>query len=186
MTTIPMEPPNPHEVAVLNHIAQLRLIQDSIAGYGFIGGQRRQSLKSSAAIPDRFLEAVAAALDASLHLATSSKVTGAQLRDVIAFARAFNSLADELEIVARGLRHTIAVRRGELARLGLRAYRIARSLDLPSEAQQLVPHIKEMKRTLGRGRPNKPVPVVPAPPPVPPTPTPIAAEPTVKKAGGDR
>lgn len=193
MSTIPPEPPNPHEVAVNSHLSALRLIQESIAGFGFVGSNRRRGLNPAAAVPDRFLEAVAAALDASLHLATSAKVTGSQLRDVIAFARAFASLADELELLARGVRHTIAVRRGELTRLALRTYRIARSLDLPTEADQLVPHVREMKRALGRGRQPKPVPVVPAPRPIPPStaPTQPASEGSSKevtaefKAGRD-
>lgn len=174
MTAIPLESPNAHEVAVKAYIEQLRAMQESIAGYGFVSSKHRRSINAAATVPDRFLEAVAVACDAVAHLASGSLVTGAELRDTVAFARAYTSLADELERLARGMRDTVAVRRSDAGSRALRAYSVAKSYNRPSDLEPLIPHLREMQRALGRGRPSSRTasPVPPVPTPVPTTPDP--------------
>lgn len=170
MSEFPPEPPNAHEAAVAAHIGLLRSIQANIPGFTHIGKSRQQSLNSAASVPDRFLEAAAAACDGSRHLAIASKVGGPELRDIVAFSRAYATFAEELMVLARGVRHTIAVRRSALARNALRAYRVAKSFDIPAEAEPLAPHLQEMKRALGRGRRAKSTTApVPQPSPAPST-----------------
>lgn len=175
MSTIPPEPLTPHEITAQAMMMQLRETVQGIAGYAFVGRGQRRKLNTAASLPDRFLQSVAVACDASSHLAGSSQITGSELRDTIAFARAYTSVADELEVIARGLRDTIAARRGDVGQRALRAYSMAKSINRPSDREVLIPHVNEMKRALGRGRRSKNT--VPGAPPVAPAPPTAPAKP---------
>ncbi len=85
------------------------------------------------------------------------------MRDVIEFAAAYGSVAEELEGVAKGIRNTIAARRSEVGVAALQAYAIAARMAKIREHAALIPHVGEMKRTIGRGRGR----AVPKPSPTP-------------------
>src|SRR6185503_19537835 len=75
---------------------------------------------------------------------------------------AFSEVADELELLARGMRYTIALRRSDAGTTALKAYGVAKSLNRPRKAP-VVPHETNMRRTLGRTRGRKvPAPAAPA------------------------
>src|SRR5688572_33168645 len=112
MSTIPLEAPNPHEVAVQGFMTQLRAMQQAIPGYTFVGTQTQASLNATAAVSDRFLELIGLAWDNSPQFAQASEVTGPEARDLVAFHRAYTTLLNFLEVLTRGLRHTLIVRRG--------------------------------------------------------------------------
>jgi len=79
---------------------------------------------------------------------------------------AYESVADEAEAFARGIRHTIAIRRAAVATDALQAYDIAKGLARKPEGAGLASHIGDMRRTLGRsGRKRKNGNNVPAQPP---------------------
>jgi hypothetical protein len=150
MTTIPDTPTPSHEETAQAMLTQLRKLAQSIPGFTFVPPVFRRRLTASASVPDDFLQSIGVACDATPRLATASEITGAELRDTITFSRQYNSVADELELLMNGIRGTIAVRRSEVGRRALRAYEIAKRLDHPEDRERLVPHIEDMKRTLGR------------------------------------
>jgi hypothetical protein len=152
MSTVEPLPITSHEEAAQKILIELRLIAKSVAGYTHVPVARFRKISTTAAVPDDFLQACAVACDANAQLAAASDVTGAELRDVIGFSRAYLSVADELELLARGLRGTVAVRRGEIAQRARRVYSMAKSMNLPVDRDRLVPHITEMKRTLNKTR----------------------------------
>jgi hypothetical protein len=173
MTTIPPETPIDFEQASAVLLIQVRQLTQSIAGFGFLTKSRRRQITTSASVPDAFLKSTAVACDAQPALGTAAQISSTELRQAIEFTRAFRSVADELELLAKGLRDTVAEHRFDVARRALRVYTLAKTFDGPSDRVMLVPHLKNMKRDLGRSRtklPVEPDPLlpVPAPPPLPP------------------
>lgn len=165
MSTIPPTPINHEEIANAIMI-QIRELAQSVPGFTFAAKGRRRKITAAASLPDSFLEAVAVACDASPHLASSSQVTPAELREAINYGRAFTSVANELSVMTRGFLDTVAEHRNEVGQRALRAYSIAKSINRPEDRELLIPHLANMQRALGRGRPTKRA-VAPAPPTAP-------------------
>jgi hypothetical protein len=171
MTTIP-ETPSPvltHEEAAQSILLQFRRLTESIPGFSYLSIKGRRRITAAASLPDAFLQAVSVACDANPRLATTSEITGAELRDTIDYSRHYLSVADELDILAAGLRGTVAVRRSEPGRRALRAYEIAKRMNLTTDSQSLIPHLADMQRTLKRGS-RKTKRTQPEPPAAEPTP----------------
>lgn len=150
MTTIPPEIPILHDETAKAMMTTLRNLAQSIPGFTFVSPDRRRKINVSASLPDEFLQAVAIACEASPHLASATEVDGAELREAISFGRAFSSLADELELVARGIRGTVALHRAEVGVRALRAYALAKNINRPDDREVLIPHITNMRTALGR------------------------------------
>ena len=151
MSTIP-DQPSPHEETAQAMLVQLRQLAHSIPGFTFVPARRRRQLSAAASVSDDFLQAVSVACDAQPRLASTGEITGAELRDMVSFARQFTSVADELVLLADGLRGTVAARRSEVAQRALRVYSNAKRIQRPEEKERLVPHLADMKRTLAKGR----------------------------------
>lgn len=158
------ETPTPHSEAAATLVNQLRALMTTISGFGFVTKTQRRRLNASAAVPDAFLLQVAQALDASTEFATAARVQGVDLRDAVNFSNAFAPVATELQLFARGLLETIAVRRSDAGDRALRAYNVAKSFDRPSQRALLVPHLRDIKSSLKRGR-RKASTTLPEPPP---------------------
>lgn len=119
-----------------------------------------------AALPNDFLIAATTAVDSSNVLQSATQFDTDAVRQAVEFTEAYESVANEAEAFARGVRHTIAIRRAEAATDALQAYDIAKGLARKPEGASLASHISDMKRTLGRtGKRRKPN----APAPLPPT-----------------
>lgn len=65
---------------------------------------------------------------------------------------AYLPLADGLERFARGIRHTVGLRRAKIGRFGASAYIIAKSLDLLGDISLSVPEVEAMKRAFSSRR----------------------------------
>lgn len=175
MTTIPEIPIADFEQFSAALLIQMRQIAQSINGFGFITTARRHAIANSASVPDAFLKSTAIVCDAQPELGISAGITSEELRKVIDFTRAFNSVADELELLARGLRDTVAEQRFSVADRALHVYALAKTFNRPGARVMLMPHLKTLKRDLGRSRtkviePPPETPATPAPPPLPPPP----------------
>lgn len=164
MTTIPDSPMLPHAQAAQSLLLQLRQIAQLVQGFTHVTSERRRRIGVVSAIPDEFLHAVSVACDAHPRLAAASEVTGAEFRDTIHFAREYLSVAEELEILARGLRGTVAERRHESAQKALRVYITAKRINHLERRETLIPHLAEMKRALGRTGLRRAKPPEPPPP----------------------
>jgi len=71
--------------------------------------------------------------------------------------RAFNTLADQLELVARGVRASSAEQAADVGRRALSTYGTARIVNRHSVLTVAVPHFENMRRALGRsGRKKRP------------------------------
>jgi hypothetical protein len=152
MSTIPEQSPSPHEETAQAMLVQLRQLAHSVPGFAFIPARRRRQLSASASVSDDFLQAVSVACDAQPRLGPSGEITGAELRGMVTFSRQYNSVADELVLLAEGLRGTVAVLRSDVCRRALRVYANAKRIESPEEMEKLIPHLADMKRTLGRAK----------------------------------
>jgi hypothetical protein len=168
--------PNQYEKDAQEILVQIRALMQKVRGYGFVTKSHRKRLTPAAALKDPYLLSVAVAMDASADLAQATGITGAEIRDIVNFCNAFLPVVDEMRLAAAGLEQTIQTQRGEGGQKCLKAYSMAKSFNRPgADGALLVPHIADMKRTLGRGR-KKPASL--------PAPTePVAPQPA-KKAGG--
>jgi hypothetical protein len=153
MSVIPES--NSLEVEAQNLVRQIRALLHAIPGFGVLSSERRAELNGrNQTVSDRYLESVAVALDASLHLSDAAQATSADVRHAVRFAQAFLAVADELTLLARGLRDTVLAKRGDAVNRGLAVYAIAKTINRPGDRELLIPHVDAMKRTLGRGRPR--------------------------------
>jgi magnesium-transporting ATPase (P-type) len=168
MTTIPDVPiPNsPRAEMARQMVAQVRTLIESLEGFVFMTSSERLRVNTSSNVSDRFLIAVAVALEASEPLTISTRLTPAELREIVAYSQAVVGLADELERLTRGVRDTIKLRRAEVATEALRVLSIAKKMNRPGDRQELVSSVEHMQRALGRGRKKA------APKPAEPNPSP--------------
>ena len=164
MSTIPDTPVN-HELDAKAHIATVRQLAKSIQDFAYAAPGRRAKIHTTASVPDAFLLTTATACDAAPEFSSAVQLTGSQLRQAIDFQRAYIELADELELIAKGLRDTLAEHRFKIGNLALRAYSIAKGFARPTDSATFIPHLKNMKRDLGRSS-SKTTPT-PDPAPVP-------------------
>ena len=93
-----------------------------------------------------------------------SAITPAEIRATIADSRLLISLADQLELIARGVRETNADRRADVGKRALIAYGVAKAVNRHLDLVVTVPHLANMRRTLGRAGRRKRVESAPEPP----------------------
>jgi hypothetical protein len=154
-------------------LTELRSAIEKMAGFTHSAKTRRQKNSVSAAVEDGFLLAVAAACDKYPELASGGQITGAEIRDLIAFTNAYAVVIQELAMLSRSVADTIAERRAAVAQKCRRVYQLAKSINRPEDRETLVPHVTAMQKYARRGgRPKRlatpPVAPVAAPLPVAP------------------
>lgn len=147
-------------------LQKLRDLRDAVPGYTpENAGGRKHVLGIKASLPNEFLVAASVAIDSSNALKAATQVDTDAVREAVEFTQAFETVADEAEAFARGVRHTIALKRAAAANDALQAYDIAKGLARKPEGASLASHIGDMRRTLGRtGRKKKAANGVPQPP----------------------
>ncbi len=134
-------------------IKRIRAIASEIPDFKQLATVKVRRLTANAHLHDGFLNAVGNAIDSSPSLQTAvGSTTPDQIRQNVDFATAYGAVAEELEGLARGIRNTIAAKRSEIANAALQAYAIAGRMAKLDEHARLIPHVTEMKKTLGRGR----------------------------------
>jgi len=151
MTTIP-DVPQSHTDAARQLLLAVRSLRDSVPGLVLIPNDRLKEMIPAASLSDEFLETVTNSVEATPDLAAASKLVPADVRDVIAFSRAYGGPMDEVELLQRMLRHTIISRRFKVGQEALKAFALAKGLNRPRKSDLLVPHIEAMRRTLARSR----------------------------------
>jgi len=155
MTTVP-DVPQSHDDAARELLLGVRSLRESVPGLVLLPKERLMELINAATVPDEFLEAVLIGSEATSDLAAVSKLDRAEVRDVIAFSRAYGGAMDETELLHRMVKHTIILRRAKVGQEALRVFALAKGLNRPRKSGLLVPHIEAMRRALGRSR-AKPV-----------------------------
>ena len=146
-------------------VALEAMLRELLPGFTFLPTAQRRRITNAGSVPDDFLEAVAVAVESTPNVAGPIPITPIELRDAILSSRAFLSLADQLELMARGVRETVAERRAEIGKRALATYGVARSANRHLDLSVAVPHFANMRRALGRtGRKKRPGEPAPTPP----------------------
>jgi hypothetical protein len=128
--------PDPHELLV-----RARELVHSIEGFIHLTPEERRRINTAASLPNDFYSTGAGILDQYEWLAAASDLTGQEVRRTLDETPGYNGLATELELIARGLRGTLAARRASVGRRLLLMYEIARRNNRQGDG----PHIKEVE-----------------------------------------
>jgi hypothetical protein len=159
---VPVSPDQAVREVIVSLEATLR---ELLPGFTFLPTAQRRRITKVGATPDEFLEAVAVAVEQTPNIGAPIQITPAELREAISTSRAFLSLASQLELMARGVRETVAERRAEVGKRALITYGVARSVNRHLDLTLAVPHFANMRRALGRtGRKKRPGEPAPTPP----------------------
>ena len=151
-------------------ITKVRAMRDEIPDFTspkFVGDGR--PLANAAGVPAAFVERTTVAVTNIRALSRANVLDPAIVRDLMTFAEAYAPLADELEALARFVRHSVISARNTAGTEALVTYGLAQRLaKRPELAAELAPHVDDMRRALGRRRKPKEAKT----PPVAPTPLP--------------
>jgi hypothetical protein len=139
-------------------LQKLRDLRNAVPGFTTESSDGRKSpIRVIAALPNDFLMAASVAVESSSALKSATQFDSDAVRQAVEFTQAYESVADEAEAFAKGIRHTIAIRRAQAATDALQAYDIAKGLARKPDGAGLAAHIQDMRRTLGRaGHKRKP------------------------------
>lgn len=153
-----------HEARAFDMMVKVRELTRTIDGFNFTFAEkgRRVKIANYASLPDEFFELMAVACDTYPEVAAAAQLTGAQIRAVITASRAYKAVVMDMQTQAKGLDDTVTEFRAEAGRRVLNAYQMAKRLNKQESRQTLIPHLGEIRRSLGKkGRPKKEKDVVP-------------------------
>jgi len=176
MTQVPEVPvtnPQPsYLVTAQERVDEIRAMREKIPNFvipSFKG--ERQRLTTAASVPPQFVEQVAMTIKNSEKLVAAGAADADRIRDLMNFAEAYDSVADEFEAMAGFVRHSVTVAKNTAGSYALTTYALAQRLAKRPESADLAPHVDDMRRALGnRGRKAK---AKPAPAPAPTQPSPV-------------
>jgi hypothetical protein len=127
----------------------------------------RKRLVNAASVPKEFVELATAAVKTKPVLVRASGQDLAQDKDLSDFADAYGPVADELEALASFVRHSVTLAKNKVGSEALTTYALAQRLSKRPETADLLPHVEDMAKALGkRGRKAKSQPA-PTPAPAP-------------------
>jgi hypothetical protein len=127
----------------------------------------RKRLASAASVPREFVELATVAVKSKPVLVRSTGQDLAQDKDLSDYADAYGPVADELEALASFVRHSVTLARNKVGSEALTTYILAQRLSKRPEMADLLPHVEDMAKALGkRNRKAKSQPV-PTPAPAP-------------------
>ena len=129
----------------------------------------RKRLVNAASVPKEFVELATIAVKTKPVLVRSSGQDLAQDKDLSDFADAYGPVADELEALASFVRHSVTLAKNKVGSEALTTYILAQRLSKRPETADLLPHVEDMAKALGkRSRKAKSQPApVPTPAPAP-------------------
>jgi len=164
-----------HSEGAQARVEEIRALRQKFPNFVIPASSREgQRLGRVAGVPQPFVELFAVALKNNPALVRTGGLDPDLIRDLKDFADAYAPVADELEMLAAFVRHSVTVARHKVGSEALVTYAVARRLSTLPQHAELAPHVADMKRALGIKRKAKEdASQQPAPEPAPPaTPTP--------------
>ena len=125
-------------------------------------------MNTVARVSPQFIELTAAAAENNAALARAGSSTPDAVRDLVSYAEAYTSVADELEALAGFVRHSVKAAKHKAGRYALTTYAVTRRLANEPETAELQPVATAMKRELHRRKKAQPATPEPPVPPVTP------------------
>ncbi len=150
-----VEPPaTSYAEAAQAFVDQLRRMRDAIPHFIIPtrkGGRR--TLNSTASLPPEFVELTAVARANHAALVRGEGTSPAETRDLMAYADAYDPVADELEAMAQFIRFSTDAAKDKAGNEALTTYALAQRLVRRPEHAGLAPYVADMRRALGsRGK----------------------------------
>jgi len=138
-----------YTTAAQQHVEQLRAMRATLPNFTLPEtADARRRLAAVASLPPAFVEIVAMAIKNNPPLEQGSP--GADLiRERMAYAAAFEAVADEFEAMGHFLRHSITAARNQAGTAALTGYELAKRLAKQPGHAGLVEYVADMTRALG-------------------------------------
>jgi hypothetical protein len=172
-TEVPVTPTEPsYADSALARVEDIRVMRDKIPNLVIPETKgARSRLANAASVPKVFVELATVAVKSKPVLVRASQNV-AEDSDLASYADAYGPVADELEALASFVRHSVTLALNKVGSGALTTYSLAQRLAKRPEMADLIPHVDDMAKALGRGKRSKaksqPAPA-PAPAPVTPT-----------------
>ncbi|HYI11933.1 MAG TPA: hypothetical protein VEK57_22955 [Thermoanaerobaculia bacterium] len=112
----------------------------------------RIRLNSAASVPAQFVELTTVAVANEKSLVRGEGAPPDVIRDLMAYADAYDPFADELEAFALFVRHSVTAARHFAGTEALTTYSLAQRLAKQPATAHLAPRVADMRRALGRMR----------------------------------
>jgi hypothetical protein len=176
VTEVPVTNPQPSYLdTAQERVDEIRAMREKIPNFVIPSSRdERKRLTTAASVPPQFVEQVAMTIKNSDKLVAAGAADADRIRDLMNYAEAYDSVADEFEAMAGFVRHSVTVAKNTAGTYALTTYALAQRLAKRPETADLAPHVDNMKSALGKSRKAKaqpaPVPETPAPAPAPVTP----------------
>ena len=161
------------EGAIQEAITRIQSIYELVPDFQMTPSEGMVAERPAASISDGFFEATITSVNASSQLKDSTALDSEAVRVVSQRNLRFEAVATAAEALARNVRFNMLRERWDVAKEALHVYDVAKSLVRRPRGAALVPHVRAMRKALGRTNPGRrkqvpePVPApVPAPPPV--------------------
>ncbi|HEX9981969.1 MAG TPA: hypothetical protein VGF69_01775 [Thermoanaerobaculia bacterium] len=153
VSAIPVDPPavqsyNEDVQARLQELRNMRTLVPRLVVPDSPKATRR--LVPAASLPPAFIELAAVALANQSSLTSAEAIPVAEMRDLMSYAIAYAPLADELEAFAHFIRHSVIAARHKAGDQALTIYAFAQRLAKKPSNAELLPHVADMRRLLGK------------------------------------
>ena len=160
------------EGAIQESLTRIQSIYELVPDFQFTPQEGILTERAAKTVSDEFFEATITSVNASSQLKDSTALDSDAVRLVSQRNLRFEAVATAAEALARNVRFNMLRERWDVAKEALHVYDVAKSLVRRPRGAALVPHVRAMRKALGRTnvkRKSAPEPVpatVPAPPPV--------------------
>ena len=151
MTVIP-DTPSAHEDKAQAIRLELQRLMQEIRGFSLLTGGRRRKVTLTGHVDDDFLRSMALLIEAQPEIATSSRITSAEILDHLNFTGSHRAVGEELVLNGRKMLDTLLAERADVGQRALLALKIARNINTPADRASLVPHLEAIDREFSRGR----------------------------------
>jgi hypothetical protein len=153
---VPVVPEQSHTDSAQARIEEIRTMREKIPNLVIPTSKKAgRQLTNTASVPKVFVELTTVAVKNNATLVRPAGQDLAQDRDLASFADAYAPVADELEALAHFVRHSVSAAKSKVGSSALTTYAMARVLAKRPETADLLPHVDDMGKALGRRRKSK-------------------------------
>ena len=149
--------PNTHAEVAQARVEELRKWRELIPRFAIPEtADATRRLTTAASVSPEFIELTNVAVANEPPLVRGDAAPPARVRDLVAYADAYDPIADELEAIAQFIRYSTAAARNEAGNEALTTYELTKRLSKQRKYAHLKPVAADMRRALGKQR--KPTP----------------------------
>lgn len=136
-------------------VQEIMAMRDRIPNFAIPSKGDGRRLAPAASVPREFIELTAVAVTTRASLQRGGAMDPSETRDLLRYSAAYNPVADELEALAHFVRHSVTAAMNKVGSDALATYALAQRLSKRPETADLIPHVEDMRRALGRTRKGK-------------------------------